>query len=70
MGYDWKKYITIDDSLKRNKTEIYNSKANNNKLFKNLKFKPKKNVFDVIDKLLSDHKWFQNKKNYWSKINE
>lgn len=56
MGYDWKKYITIDDSLKRNKTEIYNSKANNNKLLKSLKIKPKKNVFDVIDQLLSDHK--------------
>ena len=56
MGYDWKKYITIADNLKRDKTEIYNSKANNNKLFKSLKFKPKKNVFDVVDKLLNGHK--------------
>ena len=50
---DYKKYLIINESLKR-PTDIKVSTLSNDKLLDKLKWKPKNNVYDVIDKLIDN----------------
>ena len=57
LNLDQKKFVTIDKNLKR-KIDIKFSEGNNNKLYKNLKIKPKYSIFNVIDKLIeAEYQW-------------
>ena len=57
LNLDQKKFVTIDKNLKR-KIDIKFSQGNNNKLYKNLKIKPKYSIFNVIDKLIeAEYQW-------------
>ncbi len=48
---NWKNFILIDKNLIR-KNEIIRSRGSNLKLLKNLKLKPKKNVYRIVDQLI------------------
>ena len=50
-GLNYKKYLVIDENLKR-PSDIKMTKLSNDKLFKKLNWKPKNNVYDVIDNLV------------------
>jgi GDPmannose 4,6-dehydratase len=50
---DYKKHLIINESLKR-PTDIKVSTLSNDKLLDKLKWKPKNNVYDVIDKLIDN----------------
>ena len=47
---NWKKHVLVKKKLFR-KNDIKVSKGNNNKLYNNLKLRPKNDVFKVVDKL-------------------
>ena len=52
---NWKKYVLVKKKLFR-KNDIKVSKGNNNKLYNNLKLRPKNDVFKVVDKLFESIK--------------
>ena len=51
LNLNWKNFITIDKNLKRI-NDIKFSRGDNNKLYKNLRIKPKFSIYNVINKLI------------------
>ncbi len=59
LNLNWENFVTIDKNLKR-KNDIKFSRGDNNKLYKNLKIKPKYSIFNVIDKLIeAEFQWIK-----------
>ena len=57
LNLNWKNFITIDKNLKRI-NDIKFSRGDNNKLYKNLRIKPKFSIFNVINKLIeAEYQW-------------
>ena len=57
LNLNWKNFITIDKNLKRI-NDIKFSRGDNNKLYKNLRLKPKFCIFNVFNKLIeAEYQW-------------
>lgn len=57
LNLNWKNFITIDKNLKRI-NDIKFSRGDNNKLYKNLRIKPKFSIYNVINKLIeAEYQW-------------